>query len=1387
MRLSRSAVLALLPFADPAAGAVTGPYTPDAATVHLFHLDEAAGATAAANSGSSTRSLLAYDGSAVPANASAAQPPATAVLGAAGYSAAFGNAADISSAVLGLGLDADGSGGFQPGTTTSPDSVAHSSLAGADGSFTLEALVRLPAITGAAREIVSTDSSQANRGFQFRINSAGQLEFNFISGGGSAALAAIPVSGPHAFAPDEWFHAAMAYDGPAGTTTFYWTRLSASADKANAIGGSAGETTTGSVTGPLVIGNEGRAASGEGLLGRIDEVRVSSIARTADDFLFHADDSDDDGLSDAWEILHFGNLDQDGDGDPDGDNYDNAAEEDAGTLPDDPASNPGDTDGDGLPDAWETAHFGGTAAQDGTGDPDGDFADNALEHAALTGPANPAEWPDSDGDGMNDGWEEFYFGNLAADGSADGDGDGYTDKQEHDAASDPADPAWSPARALLAHRWSFNGSLQDSAGGQDAEIIDPDGNEATGAATLGPNDVLLQGGARAEAAYVELGGGLLGGRKTPVTLELWATQAGVRNWSRIFDFGSGTTEYLFMSWTQGTNAASDQVRWLDGSSTLANNTAAPYAAGTKYHIVMTLDPRAGESGTTRVTWYAAPADAALLGAARGTFDTPNTLLDLDDAVNWLGRSMYAADATANARYDEFRIWEGSLTAAERENFHLFGPDAASYADTDEDGLPDAWEISRFGDLSQTSAGDPDADGQDNAAEYAAGSDPGDPASVPGDIDGDGLPDAEEMRYFGGLSATPAGDPDGDGESTATELANGSAPNNRASLSTDTDADGLPDTWETAAFSTLAYNGGADPDGDGFGNLQEYQAGTAPENAASRPAGTAVRLVPLDDGDHATSEFGYAGASAINTVSFVRSSLKTVGDQQFVTWYGRHQYDAAAEYNNTIWIGRRTLGSAEWEVFRHPSFTANAITDGHDVISYGIDGDGYMHVSWGMHGDAFHYSRSIAPVTGTAPIVLGPDTTMTGRENTVTYPQFLKLPDGDLLFLFREVASGNGDTFLNRYDTATRTWDNVHRSGNTQLPFLKGTGWTPNYNAYPNMPQLGGADGDDLLLTWCWRYEPVGGDSPANENGYQTNNNFAFGRSTDAGLSWQRHDGTPYALPISRDGESGDPATAAEHILEIPEGSSLINQASMCLDAAGNPVIASWWAPGAASGDHRRQYMVVFRDGDGVWQQRPVSNRTPDPAGTKYDENHVRDLGRPVVVHDDAGRIIAAYRDNAGGSNGLTIVHSLPLAEDPQRLVWIEFDLTAENLGNYEPIIDNELWDRERQLHFLHQAAEGEGYSAPANTASRFSILEWDAATYFAHRPQPAVSFAPGAVAITCKSEPSWGYRLWSSTNMEDWEPVETREGTGADITFTPPVPEGETKRFWRIEYVEGGF
>lgn len=1394
----------------PSHALITGPYAPDENTIHLFHLDEASSATVAANAVPSAASAIAFDGDPAANHATAAQATNTTILGAASGLSGFAAAAQISASDLGLGLDANSSNGFQLGTASVyPDAISQSSLAGSGGEFTVEALIKLPAITGSSREIVSTDSGLSSRGFQFRINTSGQLEFNFIATAPAGVTAAIPTSGLHAFNSANWYHVAVTHDGT--TTRLYWTLADPSVTTANEIGNSTTETTNGAVTGPLVIGNEGRSASGEGLRGLIDEVRISNIARSPSQFLFTTNDSDGDGLDDAWEVTYFDNIAaQAGSGDPDHDGYTNEQEETAGTIPNSSASNPGDSDSDGLADDWETTHFGNITAQDGSGDPDGDFATNLQEFSAATLPNGPLSFPDTDNDLLNDGWEVFYFANLSHDGTADSDLDGSTDQQEHDANSNPNNPLWSATTAMLAHRWSFNGDLNDTSGSTTATIEDPDGNaSAGGTATLSATDVLLEGGTYGSSAYVKLGnGGLLAGRRTPVTLEFWATRVSALNWSRIFDFGSSSSEYLFMSWTRGTSTTQDRVEWKDAVTSGANDTIAPYVAGTPYHIVMTVEPRAGASGTTRVTWYAAPASDSTLGPAQGTFDTANTLLDLNDPLDYLGRSQYSADSTANARYDEVRLWDGVVPPATLDTQQLMGPDVVSAEDSDHDDLPDAWEMNYFSDLDETGSGDSDSDGYTNATEFSALSNPALTASTPLDMDADGLADTWETHYFGSISATPDADPDGDGETNASEQANASAPNHRASLSTDIDADALPDSWELSHFPDLSLNGGADPDGDGFGNLQEYQAATNPADVASRPPGVAVRLVPLDDGDHATSDFGYAGASAINSVAFVRSSIKTIGNQQFITWYGRHQYDSAAAYNNTIWIGRRTLGSSQWEIFRHPTFTANTITDGHDVICYGIDGDGYMHVSWGMHGDAFHYAKSTTPVTGSGPITLGPDGLMTGTESTVTYPQFLKLPGGDLLFIFREVASGNGDTYVNRYSIATQTWSNVHGSASTQSPFIKGTGWTPNYNAYLNMPQLGGPDGDDLILTWCWRYEPVGGDSPAGQDGYQTNNNLNFARSPDAGATWQRFDGTAYSLPITRDLEIST-ANKAEIIVPIPEGSSLINQASTCLDHNDNPVTCTWWAPETPSGNFRRQYMVVFRDdngtpdpGDDSWQTRAVSNRITDPTGTRYAENHVRDVGRPILVNDDDDRVIVAYRDNqanniasvdsslsAGVSNGLTIVHSLPKADDPHRLVWIQFDLTTENLGNYEPIIDNELWDRDRQLHFLYQPAEGQGYTAPANLASRFSVLEWDALSYFAHNPQPSVALSgdQSQITITCPSQPSWGYRLWTSDDLEDWQVVETRAGTGEPLVFTQAANSGETRRFWRVEFKEGGF
>ena len=567
-------------------------------------------------------------------------------------------------------------------------------------------------------------------------------------------------------------------------------------------------------------------------------------------------DADADGLSDFWEDQYFGNNDgnptseeialQDNTGDPDGDGYNNGQEEAAASDPGNIASTPDDLDGDGLADAWEVANFGSTAAQDGSGDPDHDFASNELEETAASDPNNSSLWPDSDADNLNDGWEIAFFTNLDT-GNVDSDADGFDNLAEMAAGSDPTDTAWTPERARLAHRWSFNGDLLDSAGGSPATIVEVGANNVT----VGTNDVTLAGGARDASDYVTLGTNLLQGKMAPVTIELWATPLGVQNFSRIFDFGTSTNEYFFMAWTLGTNAASDRVGMKDTTETLVDGSNAPYLLGTQYHIVFTIVPAVDSNGAltggSRVTWYTAQvksgAEWVPLWSAQGTFDTPHHLATLACLNNWLGRSMWTGDGTASASYDEVRIWDGALTEVERELFQAAGPDAISFADTDGDGLFDAWELAFFGNLDQNAAGDADADGTDKLAEQTGHSNPVNAASVPGDVDADNLDDAWEIAHFGDLAQTGGGDFDGDFNTNEAEEAAGTDPKLAGSWP-DTDSDTLNDGWEEHYFGNadgivtpaeLALQGAdGDPDGDTFTNLAEQTGFTDPTNAFSSP-------------------------------------------------------------------------------------------------------------------------------------------------------------------------------------------------------------------------------------------------------------------------------------------------------------------------------------------------------------------------------------------------------------------------------------------------------------------------------------------------------------------------------------------------------------------------
>jgi len=100
------------------------------------------------------------------------------------------------------------------------------------------------------------------------------------------------------------------------------------------------------------------------------------------------EDTDGDGLLDAWEMLYFGNLGQGPDADSDSDGLTNLEEFQLGTNPSDP-----DTDNDGMPDSWETASGTNPTVYDRNDDLDGDLYSNYIEYALDTDPNNGSSSP----------------------------------------------------------------------------------------------------------------------------------------------------------------------------------------------------------------------------------------------------------------------------------------------------------------------------------------------------------------------------------------------------------------------------------------------------------------------------------------------------------------------------------------------------------------------------------------------------------------------------------------------------------------------------------------------------------------------------------------------------------------------------------------------------------------------------------------------------------------------------------------------------------------------------------------------------------------------------------------------------------------------------------
>lgn len=488
-------------------------------------------------------------------------------------------------------------------------------------------------------------------------------------------------------------------------------------------------------------------------------------------------DSDNDGLADGWEMLHFGNLDQRGTDDPDGDGHDNLAEQAAGSDPKVAASTPLDIDADGLPDLWEDLHFGNndgisTAAerllQNGAGDPDGDLNPNLAELANSTDPNDRNSFLDSDSDGLNDFWERLYFNDdltVATSTTGDNDGDSHNNLAEYHAGSNPNNAPSIPGDIdgdTLGDAWEtqYFGNLNVT----NDPLGDPDEDGFTNKQEESSTPIQSNPVLASSVPGDSDGDGLS---------DLWE-----------LNYFSSVTE-------------SNGLHDPDGD--LYTN-AEEQANGT--------DP----------------------------LDNMSFVDSDEDSLNdrWemlhFGSLTVASDPDDDADSDGFNNQEEYDAGSSPSN------DKSVPEDTDGDGLADSWELLFFPDIHHADgSGDPDRDFSTNLEEFAANTSPIDRAISP-DSDFDGLGDGWEIFSFGAITATDdtEGDADGDGFSNAAEYAAASHGNDPVSTP-DTDGDGLPDGWELLHFGSIAaQNGGGDPDGDGANNALELLAKTLPMDNTSTP-------------------------------------------------------------------------------------------------------------------------------------------------------------------------------------------------------------------------------------------------------------------------------------------------------------------------------------------------------------------------------------------------------------------------------------------------------------------------------------------------------------------------------------------------------------------------
>ena len=301
--------------------------------------------------------------------------------------------------------------------------------------------------------------------------------------------------------------------------------------------------------------------------------------------------------------------------------------------------------------------------------------------------------------------------------------------------------------------------------------------------------------ARTSSQYATLPAGVVS-TLTDFTIGAWVRPGSLDTWARVFDFGSGTGTFMYLTTRNSPNGRPVFSIKVGGGSEQQIVAGSALSTSAWTHVAVRLS---GSTGTLYLNGVASGSNTAI--TFKPSDMGPTTL-------NYLGKSQFSGDPYYNGALDDFRIYSRALSAAEIETLaagQLAAPQNL---------------VATPGDSAITLVWSP----VQGAAAYSvkrsaiAGgvyTELSDPLTTTTYTD-TGLADGATWYYT----------------ITAQGLTGAGQPSAPASATTYTD----PEKWRLSHFGTISNSGDAaddaDPDGDGWTNHQEYVSGTAPEDPAS---------------------------------------------------------------------------------------------------------------------------------------------------------------------------------------------------------------------------------------------------------------------------------------------------------------------------------------------------------------------------------------------------------------------------------------------------------------------------------------------------------------------------------------------------------------------------